>query len=529
MLSPRIRNGTAWTLFLLSCPIAWSGFHTLAPFWPPLVGLAIILLTRRVLIGLLTGAASGVLLLQQGRPDRALPSFFSDHLLPALQSEWNLSVLVFTFLMGGFVALIEFGGGLQGLIGRGLRGTTQPARRAQAVTTGLGLLCFFDGLANSMLVGRVMRPVCDRVGVSRAKLAYLVDSTSSPVACVAFISTWIAYQLSMIRTGLEQAGRDDNPYALFAASLPYNFYCWFTLLLVLCVVWNQWHIGPMRDHEAATHTDASPESSPTSPPAGSSWRALLPLAVLATALLGGIYWNGSDPATPWSWQHMAEAFGRARADQVLLWASVLGCATAWLCNRRSPEGSEDAGTAFLSGVVALFVPVLILVAAWCLGSTLKGLHTAPALAGLLHGHLPVWLLPAGVFLLGSAISFTTGTSWGTMGVLMPLALPTALALTTGSDPAQSHLILVATIAAVFSGAVFGDHCSPVSDTTVVSSLSSGTDPLTHVQTQFPYALLAAGLALLLGFLPAGLGIHPGLSLSSGLGLLLILSRRRSSR
>lgn len=499
----------------------------MARLWPSVVALSLVFLLRSVLAGLLGGAFSGAILLANGNPLLAFIAFFRAHLIPSLQSSWNASILVFTLLMGGFVALIEHGGGISGLLRRFVRDRGAVKGRIQWAAFGLGLVCFFDGLANSMLVGRVMRPLADRVGLSRAKLAYVVDSTSAPVACVALISTWIAYQLAMIQEGLSHVGVEGNPYLLFLRSIPVNFYCLFTLLLVALTILTGFNLGPMRRAEAEAEAARGDGPLFEDDPRGGHWaRAAIPLVALILALLVGMYVSGTDAVLPIRFSRIMDAFGSADAALVLVCASAFACMVAGLINVR-PRETPRTGDVFLEGMTTLFVPMLILVSAWCLSSTLKELGAAAALTRLLSGTLRPSLIPAAVFLVGTMVSFCTGTSWGTMGVLMPLAVPLAVSLAAGLAPDVADTILVGTIAAVFSGAVFGDHCSPMSDTTIVSAIASGVDPIDHVQTQLPYALVAAAVALAAGFLPYGLGLPFWGSWLIGGGVLAILTRPRN--
>ncbi|MFT7489877.1 MAG: tetracycline resistance efflux pump [Candidatus Promineifilaceae bacterium] len=510
----------ALAITIIAASFLWVGHdHALAALWPAIVALTTVFLLRSVLAGLFLGAACGALLQTQGRPVAAYVALINDHMIPSLQSSWNVSVVIFTLLMGGFVALIEAGGGLSGVLRTLTRHPKQARIRVEGAAFGLGLICFFDGLANSMLVGRVLRPLADRAHVSRAKLAYIVDSTSAPVACVAFISTWIAYQLSMIREGLAQVGRDDNPYVLFLQSIPLNFYCWFTLLLVLLTVIRRIDIGPMKHFQQTqeAHTDAET----TGPDAG-VWRAAIPLLVLMGTLVSGLYLTGTDQPWPISRTGLADAFGNAKTALVLVCSAGVGCLVAFVCAYRPGRGPALCRS-FQQGLTALFLPVLILVGAWTLSSTLKELAAAEALSALLSDTLPVKLLPMAVFLVGAGMSFVTGTSWGTMGILMPLAVPSAITLGAGLSATDAHGILLGVIAAVFSGAVFGDHCSPMSDTTIVSSVSCDLDPLDHVKTQLPYALLAAVIAIAFGFIPSGLGLPAPIALLLGAGALVLIT------
>jgi Na+/H+ antiporter NhaC len=243
--------------------------------------------------------------------------------------------------------------------------------------------------------------------------------------------------------------------------------------------------------------------------------------LLLLALLGGLYASGAERLWPITFRGVMDAFGNADAARVLVCASALACLVAFAFNPRGVDGTHGAKI-FGEGVRQLLTPVLILIAAWVLSSTLKALDASGVIAGLLEERMPVGLFPVAVFLTGTLVSFTTGTSWGTMGVLMPLALPVALTLTGTSDASAISPVVAGTVAGVFSGAVFGDHCSPLSDTTIVSSIACGIEPLEHVRTQLPYALLAAAAAALIGFLPAGFGVPAWLLLPTGFGALALL-------
>lgn len=491
--------------------------------WPSIVALISVFLLNRSITGLLTGASAGLILLANGNPFKAFVSGFADHLIPVLQSSWNLSVLIFTLLLGGFVALLEKGGGIQALMRRWFSGKGNTKQHVQWGAFGLGLICFFDGLANSMLVGKSLAPMAAKVGVSRQKMAYIVDSTSSAVACVAVISTWIAYQLSMIREGLLQVDADSTvqPFQLFLRSIPFNYYCWFTLILLAVVILKDWNIGPMRRAEAEPCDPQIDPAEDKSSIRGSAFPALVPLLFLIFGLLIGLYGNGVEGSWfPLSLKKISEAYGNADAALVLVCVSAAAGLLAYLFNAAGiKKRGGHASQVFSDGVLKLFNPVLILISAWVLSSTLRELDAISVLSGMLRGNLPPATFPALVFLTGALISFSTGTSWGTMGILMPLALPVALGFTDGAITPLIH----GTIAAVFSGAVFGDHCSPFSDTTIVSSISCGLEPIEHVKTQMPYALIAAGLAIAAGFLPSGFGLSPYASLGLGIVFIVLFS------
>ncbi len=491
--------------------------------WPSVVALGTALLLRRVLLGLFAGGLVGAIILAHGNPLEAFVAFFRDHLIPLGQSSWKIGAVLFTFMLGGFAAIIEKSGGLQSLVNKFLLKGGDPSKHVMWSGFGLGIICFFDGLANSMLVGRMLRSLADRCGVSRVKLAYLVDSTSSAVTCLAFVSTWIAYQLGMIREGYAQIGLEEEaqPYALFFRSIPYNFYCWFTIILLPIVIHKNFNPGPMNEFEIKARSRALISQGEFQDNETHWLVALVPVAVLIGGILFGFYYSGAISLWPVTFRGVADAFGNADYALVLVCASAFACAVAFLIYPRRPD-REPPSKVYLAGMQSLFFPVLILLGAWVLGSTLEELKAAEVLSLLLSGRLPLFLLPTAVFLTGAVISFSTGSSWGTMGILMPLSIPVTLALADPAAPEYQATLLAAVVAAVFSGAVFGDHCSPISDTTIVASISCEVEPHDHVRTQMPYALISAALAVVIGFIPVGLGMPVWVLLIIGILMLWVL-------
>jgi len=486
-------------------------------------------------MGLSTGALTGAILICGAEPRSLILFLLQDLFLPIFDSEWKLGAILFTLLLGGFVALLEAGGGLQSLLRKILGKGRQSRKRTQLAISGFGLAVFFDGLANSMLVGRVMRSVSDRSGVSRVKLAYLADTTSSAVACLAFISTWIAFQLSMIREGYQIAGQDVDPYRLFFLSLPANYYCWFALCLVLVCILRNFNPGSMGRHEfEAAQQEITPEAQDNHDSSASAhWLgAVIPLLVLIFSVPVNAYIIGADQLFPITATRFAEAYAQAEryVPQIMVLGAILAAASAAIARRialhkASPDSSREPKSTlrvFLSGIRDLAQPVTILLAAWMLGSVVSQLGAASFLSTLLDGRLPIELFPVAIFLTGALISFSTGTSWGTMGVLMPLAIPVAFSISGDGSPELAEELVVAAIAAVFSGAVFGDHCSPFSDTTIVSSIAAGVDPIDHVKTQLPFALIAALAAIFIGFIPLGYGVSAPLLIAVGLTALFLL-------
>ena len=518
-------------LILVARQAEWS----FAPVLPSLCALSLVFVFRSALLGLTGGALAGALLLSPAA--WAAPLFLlSDLLLPALQSRWNLCVLMFTLIMGGFVGLLNSGGGISTLVHRLTAGAKQGSRRMEWITYGLGFGCFFDGLANSMLVGSTMRPVYDRTGSSRTRLAYIVDSTSSPVACVALFSTWIAYQLSMIQEGLSAAQIEANPYSMFLSALPGNYYCWFTLVLVAIVIHRRWNPGAAAGRPAGRDPAISDDSNQiiANTHTAGLHTVWIPLLFLVVMLPASLWWSGAQALKGQLNVRWVDTFAAADTALMLVLVGLSSSLVATLVYpRNAPQAS---GAAFIRGMERLLAPTLILIAAWALSGSLKQLDAAAWIADLLSGAVPAWLLPALVFLTGATISFLTGTSWGTMGILIPLVIPLAATMGGMSDiggtAATPCALSVSVLAAAFSGAVFGDHCSPISDTTIVSSLASGVAPFEHVRTQLPFALIAAGFAVFPGFILAGWTgqLWPGL-LAGLLGLTLlwtVLGRKKAA-
>ena len=501
---------------------------------PTMAALVVVFVMRSAFWGLLAGAICGALLMAGGSPGGATKHLLLEQLLPIFSSPWKISALIFTLVLGGFVALLEAGGGLQALVRR-LLGTGQAcARRMQSTVFGFGLLVFFDGLANTLLIGRLLSSAADRAGVSRVKLAYLADTTGSAVACVAFISTWIAFQLAMIREGYAALDLEVNAYALFLKSLPLNFYCWFALAMALVSVWRGFNPGPMGSYERAARANRRALQSEEKldfvlieenrTRAGWIW-AVVPIVVLAFSVPVIAYVIGADSLLPVSLSKFAGAYAVAEGQvpTILVASGVLASLVAGcVLLLKQPKRPSLVVVVFWGGVRDLLKPMMILIAAWMLGAVISQLGAATVLSGLLSERLPIAYMPALIFLAGALISFSTGTSWGTMAVLMPLSIPLVFGMSEGIPDLEREQWILAAIGAVFSGAVFGDHCSPFSDTTIVASIAAGVEPLDHVRTQLPFALLSGLVALLFGFLPLGFGLQGTFCLLLGFACLLLM-------
>lgn len=458
--------------------------------WPALVAIGVIVMLKEAALGLACGVAAAALLLAGGDPLKALRLALADHLFPAMQGPWRIGALVFTLVLGSFAGILERSGGFEAVLRRMLAGGKDGTRRLLGGTYLVGLLCFFDGLASSLLTGRIARPLADRAGVSRERLSWVVDSTGSPVACVAFISTWIATQLSLIEQGLKDAPFPVEPYALFFQAVPANAYCLLTLLLVPLAIRTGYQPRAMRRFKPLVPETDEVQTFDLPRP----WVVLVPLAVLVVGILGGFPLLSEKPVNVLTVEGWKQAFSGDAGPYALVFGSVAGWIAAMVCfpAKRRHQAAEAA----VHGAGSLIPALVVLVFAWSLGGMFEALGTTRHIAELLAGGIPAAWLSLVIFVIGSSMAFTTGSSWGTMGLLMPLALPATLVASgaSGLSPEETRQVAVMVIGAVFGGATLGDHCSPFSDTTIISALASGCRTVDHVTSQLPFAGMAAAMS-----------------------------------
>lgn len=487
---------------------------------PPLVAIVLALAFRQVLVALFAGLWLGAFFVN-GADAAAVWSGLLDtmavYLRDALADGDHAAIILFSLMIGGMVGIISRNGGMLGVVDRITRWASTP-RRGQLATTGLGIGIFFDDYANTLIVGNTMRAVTDRLRVSREKLAYLVDSTAAPVAAVALVTTWIGMQVGLIGEAVGRIdGYDESAYSIFLNSLAYSFYPLLAVAFVVMVAWSGRDFGPMlvaerhaREHgvtaaAGARNARLANELDAMMPDAGTRRRArnaVVPIAVLVVATLGGLWVTGRAEAGADA--ALRDIIGSANSYLALMWGSLLGVVVALAmtaAQRLLPL--EDALDAWLAGIKSVLPAMLILMLAWGLSAVAEQLGTAAFLTSALGDAINPAVLPTLVFVMAAVTAFSTGTSWGTMGILMPLVVPLAWAV--AGDVAALH-VLYASVAAVLAGAVWGDHCSPLSDTTILSSMASGCDHVAHVRTQLPYALLVGGAAIVFGLLPAGFGV-----------------------
>ena len=500
---------------------------------PPILAIGLALWKRQVIVALTLGLYTGILILE-GNPFTALLRLGDQYLVGAVADKSHASILLFSTILGGMVGVLSRSGATEGIV-HWLGGKVRGRRGGQTATAVMGTVIFFDDYANTLLVGATMRPLTDRLRISREKLAWLVDSTAAPVTTIAVISTWVGFEVGLIQEAMTRLDQGTQAYTFFLQTIPYSYYPLLTLLMVYLVATTGRDFGPMLKAErralhrgevlapgARPASDAPATAAPTNPdqePAHPLLAGIPILGVILTTALG-LYFNGRSVAIAagTAAPSLREVLNNADSFAVLMWAALVGAILAVTVTTATRRFSlADALDGFVDGARAMTVAVAILVLAWSLSAVCDGLGTANYLIEVSRDVLSARLLPMVVFVLAAAVSFATGTSWGTMAILMPLVYPLGhkLPLEAGLAAATALHIHLGAVSAVLAGAVFGDHCSPISDTTILSSLATGSDHVDHVKTQLPYALAVGGIAAVFGYLPVGLGVPPWMSLAAG--------------
>lgn len=550
------------------------------PLWmsilPPLIAIFLALIFKEVIFSLVSGIFIGSAIM--GFYAEGVVGIFTGffriidtYILNALNDSSHLSVIVFSIVIGGIVAVISKNGGMQGIVNRVSR-FANSARNGQLATWGLGILIFFDDYANTLVVGNTMRAITDKLKISREKLAYIVDSTAAPVSAVAFVTTWIGAELGYISDGLNVINADtvqinEGVYSIFLSSLSYSFYPIMTLFFIFYIIYRGKDYGPMLKAERRARAGGvvNPEENNADlteledlePVAGIKYRArnaIIPVAIIVLGTLVGLLFTGfeslggdvaakrgAESAGSWGdiWANMSvldgnpqgftkklgTLIGASDSYIALLWSSLTALLAAILLTvGQKIMNLQDSVETVVSGFKTMVPAILILILAWALASVTDEMHTAEFLTGVIGDAIPPWLIPALTFILAGFVAFSTGSSWSTMALVYPLILPAAWAICNSDayqyEHAEAMAIFYNTVSAVLAGSVLGDHCSPISDTTILSSLASGSNHIDHVKTQIPYALTVGSVAVVVGTLLSALGLPPILALLIGIGTLI---------
>ncbi len=533
--------------------IDWQTDLRIIPGWlsllPPLVAILLALLARQVLVALFVGVWIGAALIYDYNPFTGFFYGLTKYIALAPADPDKMAIIVFSLTLGGMVGVISRMGGTQGIVDK-LAKYASNSQRGQIVTWLMGIFIFFDDYANTLIVGNTMRPLTDKLRISREKLSYMVDSTAAPVANIAIISTWIGFEISLIDNSFQSLGITDNPYLTFLKTIPYNFYPLFALVLGFTIAWFGRDFGPMLKAERRTLKTGqvlAPGATPLSSMDAQEivadeniekkwYNGFIPIFVVILTTLLGLWFTGlsaletkgTDLESVGFIQYLGLVIGESDSYSVVMWAAVLGsCVAILLAIGQKLLKLDQSIAAWIGGVKAMILAALILTMAWSIGNICTDLKTADYIIHISEGFLSPYFIPLLSFIIASLISFATGTSWGVMAILMPIVIPIAY-LVPQADPtimlSQQQGIFLSTIASVLAGATFGDHCSPISDTTIMSSMASGADHIDHVRTQLPYALFGGILSMVVGYIPIGFGVSPLVMLPVGI-LIIVLSIR----
>lgn len=521
------------------------------PIWfsiiPPLIAILAALLFKEVYTALFLGIFMGTTTIWfyygesfLGALFKGFFSIITDYIIVALNDAGHLSIIVFSMLIGGMVHIITKNGGMQGVVAY-LSRYAQTKKSGQLITWLLGVSIFFDDYANTLVVGNTMRPVADRLKISREKLAYLVDSTAAPIASIALITTWVGAELSYIQDGIKQLELDETPYLVFLHSLQYAFYPVFTLGFILILIFTGRDYGPMhkaeqnmgnpeiKHHSIQSSDDTYEPKSGVKPKA---FNALLPVLVVVFGTIIALFVTGLESAQ-WSSdlsfsRNLSQIIGQADSYRALLWSSLAGMFVAIILSLSQKLLTlKESMESMVDGFKMMLTAVIILTLAWALAALTENIHTAEFISSsLVNLQISPYLIPGLAFILAALVAFSTGSSWGTMAILYPLMIPAIWLISEEAalDYDSSIALFHNVVSVILAGSVMGDHCSPISDTTIMSSLASQCNHIEHVRTQLPYAITVGMVALFIGTIPAAFGMPVILSYILGFILLYTIVR-----
>ena len=550
-----VRGGKVDTVFTLSESgdyyFTFSGLSAeserlrVIPGWlsivPPLLAILLALLFRQVVLSLILGIYAGAVFIYDYNPITGFLRLLDVYVINAVSDVSHVQIIIFTLLFGGMIGIMSKSGGTRGIAN--VITKFAKTRRSTLISAWFsGLVIFFDDYANTLIVGNLMRPVTDKMKISREKLSFIVDATAAPVASIFIISSWIGYEVGLIQDGLKMIGSDANAYSTFLATIPFRFYPIMMLVFVFFVSYFERDFGPMHraearaikdDKPASDNFDTNNELEEASKIFGNEEKAkwyngIIPIVVIVLGTIVGLIYTGIDSlhSQGITGYGLREIISNSDSYLSLLWSSFGACVVAaiMVLSQKIMSLTETID-AWILGIKSMLLAVLILTLAWSIGSITVEMKTADFIIGLISDSIAPHYLPVLVFLVCALTSFATGTSWGTMAIMMPIVIPLSHKVSGlyNLSPADTALILNGVISSVLAGCVFGDHCSPISDTTILSSMASRCNHVDHVRTQLPYAILVAIVCMMLGDIPTAFGLSPYISiLLIGIVLLIVL-------
>ncbi len=544
------------TVYIQIGRFGFSKNTTPIPLWmsilPPLIAIIMALWIKEVFTALFVGILVGTTMIYFYSGSiffiavfQGLYAIMDTYVIESVTDSGHLSIIIFSMLIGAMVNLITKNGGMKGVVNI-LSKYAQSPRSGQFITWLMGIAIFFDDYANTLVVGNTMRPVTDQLKISREKLAYIVDSTAAPVASIAFITTWIGAELSYIQNGIDTLGLEESAYNIFINSLAYSFYPIFTLIFILILIYRNVDFGPMfkaeqkaRNMKIISNDDSEGFSNKlnefeTSDKIKARWyNAAIPVLVIIIGTSVGLLFTGWDEQV---WQDIDLAFskkisiiiGNADSYKALLWSSLSGVMVALVLTLgQRLMNLKDSIDSLINGFRSMLTAVVILILAWSIALVTQHLHTADFISQtMLTLSISPYLIPTLTFVLAGLVAFSTGSSWGTMAILYPLLLPASWLISqeSGLDYAVSMSLFYNVVSGVLAGSVLGDHCSPISDTTILSSLATNCNHIEHVRTQLPYALTVGFAAIFIGTLPAAYGVSSWILFPTGIIFMYIVIR-----
>jgi len=515
---------------------------------PPLIAILLALIFRQVIISLVVGVYIGAVFVYDYNPFIGILRLIDTYIINALSDFSHIQIIVFTFLFGGVIGLISKSGGTRGIANLMIKFAKK--RKSGLIASWLsGLIIFFDDYANCLIVGNLMRPITDKMRISREKLSFIVDATAAPVASIFIVSSWIGFEIGLIQDGLNSIGSTENAYNVFLQTIPYRFYPIAMLIFVFMVSYFERDFGPMLTAERRSVTtgkvsrdgviiknldDTSDALGKDSAEKARWYNGIIPLFVFIFGTIAGLIFTGIDSLNEQGITDygVQEIIGNSNSYLALLWSGFSACIVAaiMILSQKILTLNETVD-AWFTGVRSMFLALIILTLAWSIGAITKEMKTTDYIVGMISDAINPRYLPVIVFLACALTSFSTGTSWGTMAIMMPIVIPLSHSVSELNNYGayDSMLILHGVISSVLAGSVFGDHCSPISDTTILSAIASGCDLMDHVRTQLPYAVITAIFCMILGDIPTAFGFSPYLSILliiAALSLVLYFFGRR---
>lgn len=485
---------------------------------PPVIAITLALLTKEVISSLLIGILTGTAIYAFNTTTGFAPVVIVEAGFKVIVDKFDANIIIFCSLLGALVYVISMAGGARAY-GKWATQKITSRRASLLATSGLGAFIFIDDYFNCLTVGTVMKPVTDQYKVSRAKLAYIIDSTAAPVCIIAPISSWAA----AVGSNLKATGAFTSDFAAFVSTIPYNYYALLSLAMVVMVSYTGVDFGPMRRAEARAAKgdlgamDAETQKMSIVSDKGTILDMLIPIGALIVFAVMGLLYNGGYWGEDAAYHTLGAAFGNCSAAPALVWSSFGALIVALIMFvPRGLLGFNQFMEGTLEGIKLMMPANVILALAWGISGVCRDLLQTPQFVQHMveGGAFPAAFLPAIIFIVAGFLSFSTGTAWGTFGILIPIVVLVAQAL----DP---QIVLIS-LAATLAGSVFGDHCSPISDTTILSSAGAGCRHVEHVATQLGYACTVAGCSLV-GYLVAGFtgASTPWIGLGSGFAMLVL--------